>query len=230
MTNEDQEIHVLTHRAPRNAEYPYFKATNAILTDNRLTDKQKIILLWVLSKPDGWQAKDWVVERELCISRGTYYRAMQAFESCGYLHRHTFRGSDGLQKYMHEWYEIPRVIGPAQHRVSKKSTRKKLHEQDDLALRAAPGEANDPESVVDESSVVILADNLTDSAKLSPVATCTNEDQVSDASVSSEKAEVVASVKAQRTHTHTDSRSDILCRIGHCDQLSIREKLAHLGG
>lgn len=153
--HQDQDdgptIQILTHRAPRDDEHRYFKATNAILTDNRLTDKQKIILLWVLSKKDGWQAKDWVVQRELCISRGTYYKAMQALESCGYLRRHTFKGEDGLQKYIHEWWEVPRVIGPAQHRVSKNSTRARLYEEEckssencnDLEGFAHPGEDDD---------------------------------------------------------------------------------------
>lgn len=88
-------------------EQKYFVASNAPFNDSRLSWEARGVMGYLLSKPDGWQCRNYDLEKQSQAGRHVVSRILKELQECGYVHR--FRKSKGRGdiEWVTEVYESP---------------------------------------------------------------------------------------------------------------------------
>jgi len=104
-------------RLPQPKETGYYKASNELLRDRRLSYGARGVLLYLLSHTDDWKISITNLENEVSdsarpIKRDAIYAILAELESVGYVARVQERGSDG-RMLPQNWYvgESPEAVG-----------------------------------------------------------------------------------------------------------------------
>ena len=84
---------------------PYTRVPNTTVNDKRLDLKARGLLLFMLSKPDGWQFRERTLADHCGVSRAQIRTAMQTLITHGYVKRSTVV-IDGIPRQQTEVYDV----------------------------------------------------------------------------------------------------------------------------
>lgn len=70
-----------------------------ILEDTRMRTETRLVMGYLVSRPDGWEISAAKVQKILDISEGRWKKARQEMESCGYLNQVRVSGPDGTFRW-----------------------------------------------------------------------------------------------------------------------------------
>lgn len=95
-----------------NKREQYFIASNHVINDGRLSWEARGVLMYLLSKPDGWIVRNKDIENGGNAGRDKVRRIIKELQKCGYLHRQRIQMSNGQYDWMTEVYEQPYTENP----------------------------------------------------------------------------------------------------------------------
>lgn len=90
---------------------PYTRVPNVTVNDKRLDLKARGLLLFMLSKPDGWQFRERTLADHVGVSRAQIRTALQTLITHGYVFRVT-KVVDGLPRQETQVYDVSQHEGP----------------------------------------------------------------------------------------------------------------------
>lgn len=167
----------MADEVPYDQDHPFTRVHNEVIFDRRLKPNDARLLNYVLAKPDGWQCKEDVVDREIGMGRKAYYASVRRLIALGYCIR--TKGYDHSRKMVmwhQQWFRTPRAVPTSNSEkadrlplmVSRESLEQVEKEGEEGALRAASLLENlGPNPVVDQESVVDKTDHCRDSPQWS---------------------------------------------------------------
>jgi hypothetical protein len=85
----------------------YFKAANAVFSDERLSWEARGLMGYLLSKPDDWQVRLHDLLRRGPAGQHKIRRMQRELEAYGYLRSRRFRRDDGTFSWTFTIYEDP---------------------------------------------------------------------------------------------------------------------------
>lgn len=83
---------------------------NEVLNDARLSFKATGVLVYILSKPDGWRTLTTQLATAKKENEHAIRTAMQELEEAGYVHRWRYKDAKGRWKYETHVYDTPRQV------------------------------------------------------------------------------------------------------------------------
>lgn len=96
-------------RAPKDAEHPYGRLSNTVLTPNSDLPLDTLALLhYLLSKPENWQVQMGHLRYVLNVGRDKLQRMIEDLEKAGHLVRRRTQGKGGRWIWESTVYEVPR--------------------------------------------------------------------------------------------------------------------------
>lgn len=103
MTKQDERpIRIV--RTPHTGERPYFSVARATAQDNALSYEALGVLIYLLSKPDGWEAD----VRDIAKRSSTYkaYKVFRELRKQGYMSLEKETDKGRFTKWVYQVYEI----------------------------------------------------------------------------------------------------------------------------
>lgn len=94
-----------THRGKHDKDNPFTRISNMIIDDKRLSAKARLLIIYVLRQPDGWQTNPTVIKNSLGYSNPVYWTCLNEAEEYGYLKRVKVRNQRGHVVTYQHWYE-----------------------------------------------------------------------------------------------------------------------------
>lgn len=88
-------------------EQKYFVAANAPFQDKSLTWEARGIMGYLLSKPDGWQCRNYDLVNQGPAGEHTIKRVLKELKAAGYIHRFKISKGRGKIEWITEIYETP---------------------------------------------------------------------------------------------------------------------------
>ena len=89
---------------------PYTRVPNVTVNDSRLDLKARGLLLFMLSKPDGWRFRERTLADQCGVSRAQIRTAMQTLITYGYVRRVTVN-DDGTPRQETQVYDVSHAEG-----------------------------------------------------------------------------------------------------------------------
>jgi len=94
------------HRTKKNKDNTYTCISNQMINDESLSCEAKMVMIYLLSKPDSWIINQTEVQRSLKISRDKCKKAFSILINIGYMDRFQIRDSRGrVTGYDYNLYE-----------------------------------------------------------------------------------------------------------------------------
>lgn len=90
-----------------NKRKGYFTASNEPFNDERLSWEARGVMGYLLSKPNGWQARNNDLERRGKAGRDKIARIIKELRNTGYISRYKYRGQDGRYCWITDVFESP---------------------------------------------------------------------------------------------------------------------------
>ena len=78
-----------------------------VLEDRRMRPETRLVLAWLIGRPDGWEVRVRQVINVLGLSRDRWSRARREMQDCGYLKQSRHRKSDGSFEWEHVVTDAP---------------------------------------------------------------------------------------------------------------------------
>ncbi len=100
-------VHRLAHY---RQDDPYTRVPNVTVNDRRLDLKARGLLLFMLSKPDGWNFRERVLADQVGVSRAQVRTALQTLITCGYVRRVTVT-KDGAPRVETQVFDVTQTVG-----------------------------------------------------------------------------------------------------------------------
>ena len=100
-------VHRLSHY---RQDDPYTRVPNVTVNDARLDLKARGLLLFMLSKPDGWHFRERVLADHCSVSRAQIRTALQTLISNGYVRRVTVT-KDGAPRVETQVFDVAQPVG-----------------------------------------------------------------------------------------------------------------------
>jgi hypothetical protein len=100
-------VHRLAHY---RQDDPYTRVPNVTVNDGRLDLKSRGLLLYMLSKPDGWHFRERVLAEHVGVSRAQIRTALQTLIDTGYVRRVRFT-SDGAPRVETQVFDVAQPVG-----------------------------------------------------------------------------------------------------------------------
>lgn len=97
-------------RSPRRTHYTVVE--NVAIEDSSLSFRARGVLVWLLSKPDGWEVTSNVLAKEGSEGRDAILTALKELESAGYIARSRVRYPDGRFGWQTMVFETPQPENP----------------------------------------------------------------------------------------------------------------------
>lgn len=94
-------------RAPHDRENPYFVVNRTGLNDSRLTTSAKGVLLYLLSKPDGWEIKIEDILNYCSDKITSVQNSLRLLRKLGYVVKKPKRVGNRVRGATYEIYENP---------------------------------------------------------------------------------------------------------------------------
>lgn len=95
------------YRTVKNKEY--FYASNEPFNDERLSWEARGVIGYLLSKPDGWECRNYDLLNKGPAGEHKLKRIMAELRQYGYLRRYRFHKEDGTFEWVTEIYESPQL-------------------------------------------------------------------------------------------------------------------------
>ena len=90
-------------------EREYVSIANAILQDKSLSWEARGIMAYLLSKPDGWQCRNYDLMNQGPTGEHAIKRILKELRDAGYIHRFKVSGGRGKIEWVTEIYETPEL-------------------------------------------------------------------------------------------------------------------------
>ena len=90
---------------------PYTRVPNVTVNDERLDLKALGLLVFMLSKPDGWTFRERALASQVGVSREQIRTALARLTEAGYVVRRN-ELADGIPRVVTEVYDVPKSEGP----------------------------------------------------------------------------------------------------------------------
>lgn len=78
-----------------------------ILEDTRLRTETRLVLGWLIGRPDGWEVRVKYVQHILGLSRDRWAKSRKEMEQHGYLHQVRKQNPDGTFRWEHFVTDVP---------------------------------------------------------------------------------------------------------------------------
>lgn len=92
---------------------PYTVVQDSVLEDKRMRPETRLVLAWLLGRPNNWIVYVGHVQRTLGLSPNRWARARKEMQKAGYLVQRRERLSNGRYKWVHEVFDRPRGTIPS---------------------------------------------------------------------------------------------------------------------
>lgn len=100
----------MIRRSEHSAQNKFAIVTRSLAQDKRLSFEARGLLLYVLSKPEGWEAKDSDLMKQGGIKKYAYASILKELKTVGYALRRETRKKGGEFAYSLEIYEEPQFM------------------------------------------------------------------------------------------------------------------------